>query len=192
MIAPLSQHLQRINQLSGPADISLIQQSYEDWYKAAQSRFQGQDNRKLAEAYFNRHRGHVLKLAVIYEASSSLSLRVTHASWQRAVVTAFKAENTIFKWLLTGMSASGFLLSQMIEEIRQAGTAGLPLGDFTRRFQHKKGWERDEKLATLIQADILSCFRRQTQGRPANTLVYADFVANYAANHPKETQVSSP
>jgi hypothetical protein len=65
------------SELKGEADLSGIRQPYEEWYRAAQARFETQPDQALARAFFNRHRGHVLKLAVVYEVSSSLSLNVS-------------------------------------------------------------------------------------------------------------------
>ena len=85
LVPGLAEYLGRVNELRGEADITMIEGDYAQWYEAARGRFSSQPHPALAQAYFNRHRIQILKLAVIYEVSSSVSLRVSPASWARAV-----------------------------------------------------------------------------------------------------------
>ena len=87
--------------VKGPADLTKVQTAYVRWYRETRRRFAAQPNRALAMAYFNRHRNHVVKLAVIYEVSANTSLQVSQASWERAVGMAKQLEDTIFELLLT-------------------------------------------------------------------------------------------
>ncbi len=190
-VKPLAEHLQCVSQLKGYVDLSEVLNLYEKWYRDAKQRFESQPNQALARAYFSRHRGHILKLATIYEVSSSLSLRVSPPSWGRAVGSAKQAEETIFSLLGTGMSREGFAVSKMEEAIRLAGANGLPLHKFTRAFQHDVPRERIQRLRTLLDGEILHAYVGNTTGRPRRTLVHSDFVSNYPANHPDHRRVSS-
>lgn len=184
MINPLANRLGRIAELRGSADLSAILPAFETWYRAAKQRFDGQPNKGLANAFFNRHRVHVLKLAVTYEAASSLSLKVSLSAWRKAAQTAAGLETVIFSLLPTAMSKEGHAVSRMAERIRSAGSAGLPMSEFTRAFQHQGKKERDSRLQTLLEGERVSTFSRSTAGRPVNLLVHTDFVQKYRELHP--------
>jgi hypothetical protein len=186
LVHPLAYHLQQVAKISGVADLSKIKRAYSIWYKGAKERFSSQPNGPLAEAYFNRHRGHILKLAVIYEASSSLSLQVSKKSWARAVEFATHLEETIFSLLATGMSGRGYNLNQMIERVRIAGPEGLPLSEFTRAFQNMDKKQRDSALDTLVTGEQMSAFKRKTSGRTAAILVHSDYAEIFRTNHPDD------
>jgi hypothetical protein len=188
LIGPLANHLQKASQLKGEADLSEILRPHGSWYHETHRRFQSQPTKELAMAYFNRHRVHILKLAVIYEVSSSLSLKVSLPSWSRAVRTARKLEETIFRLLPTGMSGAGYLLQQMEDRIKKAGVAGLRLSEFNRAFQHADYRERNSGLPTLVQGERIHIFWRTTSGRPAQVLIHSDYLIEYRQNHPGETQ----
>src|SRR5262249_4415416 len=98
-------------------------------YPAARRRFSEQPNRALADAYFNRHRMHILKLAVVYEVSRSLSLQVSQDAWARAVQTAASLEDVIFGLLPTAMSKAGHALDRMAALIHSAGANGLRMSE---------------------------------------------------------------
>ena len=174
----MAQHLRRIFKLSGPADISAILPLYDGWYRQAKVRFEAQPNRALAAAYFNRHRVHIMKLAVICEASSSATLRVS-GNPGAAVAMAAELERGIFSLLPTGMSREGYQLDKRAEKVRDAGVDGLPLSAFTRAFQHDNRMERYHRLETMTEAETVYCFQRGTTGRPAIYLVHRDFVDGY-------------
>jgi hypothetical protein len=189
VIPRLADHLGRVAALRGDADLSGIATDYESWYRAARSRFLSQPNPGLAEAYFNRHRIQILKLAVIYEVSLSLSLRVSQGAWARAAEFAARLEEMIFSLLSTGMSGGGYKRRQMEEKVRSAGEEGVPMGEFTRAFQHTEKEQRDRYLATLVIAELIHGFRRLTSGRPAVFLVHRDFVEGYRARQPGDSPV---
>lgn len=177
-----------ISELKGKPDLSQILGPYREWYGRTRGRFQTQPNQSLAMAYFHRHRAHVIKLAVVFEASCSLSLRVTRASWDRAARMARQVEETIFSLLPMGMSRTGYLASQMVELVRDAGAEGLLLSKFTRAFQHQHPRERHHQLCSLVHGQVLFAFHRQTKGRPAVILVHEDFISTYKQRHPKDVE----
>lgn len=183
LLKSLADHLKKVTLIKGDADFSNINRAYGSWYHETIRRFRNQPNKALAKAYFNRHRVHILKLAVIYEVSSSLSLKVSIASWRRAVRTARKLEKAIFQYLPTGMNSSGYLLKQMEDRIRSAGPEGLRKSIFTRTFQHQKPWERDNGLTTLIDTETVQKFFLTTRGRPAEVLVHKDHLAEFQKRH---------
>jgi hypothetical protein len=97
LIQPLAEHLHKANQLRGEADLSSIHDYYETWYLKTQRRFSEHPNSGLAMPFFNRLRTHVLKLAVIYEVSQSLSLKVRGRALGRAINAAKASEAAIFR-----------------------------------------------------------------------------------------------
>lgn len=186
LVQPLAERLQRASELEGVADLTRIQRSYARWYAKTKQRFSSQPNRALADAYFNRHRGHVLKIALVYEVSSSLSLCISMRSWARAVKFAACLEEMIFSLLATGMSGSGHRMNQMVELVRSAGGEGLSRSEFTRVFQHMDPRERNDMLITLHASETIFAFIRQTPGRPALIMVHRDFVDGYKTQHPSD------
>jgi len=187
LVQPLADHLSRAAALSGEAEISSILPEYESWYLDARRRFYGQPNAALARPYFARHRVHALKLAVIYEVSKSLSLKVSFGAWRRAVQKAAELEKTIFSLLPTAMSKEGYALEQMAERIRAAGPEGLAQSMLTREFQHRDPRERERQLFTLLAGERLHRFSRATPGRTARYLVHSDHTPEYVTRHPGDT-----
>jgi hypothetical protein len=173
--AELSAALRRIDALKGEADISTIVPHYEEWYGYAKQRFASHPNSGLANAYFNRHRGHILKLAVILEAAMRASLNVSEQSWWDAEKFARDLEATIFSLLDTGMNALGFQQKKAEEKIRNAGPTGLPLSEFTRAFQHDPARDRDAWLQTLKLAGTIAEVANPTKGRTGRMLLHRDF-----------------
>lgn len=190
LLPGLISQLSKIGQLRGDADLLDILPYYEKWYVAARKRFANQPNQALAGPYFNRHRVHILKLAVIYEASRSASLRPSEASWKRAVRAASWLEETIFSLLSTGMSGEGFALKKMEECIQSAGVDGLALSLFTRAFQHEDPRRRQLRLATLKAADMIHTFYRTTFGRGATILVHRNYLDDYQAKNPEDKLIA--
>lgn len=138
LLPGLASQLASIAFLEGTADLSAIESQYDQWYHEAKKRFDGQPNSSLAEPFFNRLRGQLLKLALIYEVSQSGTLHVTEAAFQRAVAVAAAAEETIFRLLLTGMTREGSEVEKMAETIRRAGAEGITRSKLTIAFQHTK------------------------------------------------------
>jgi hypothetical protein len=169
--------LAKIAGLRGVPDISAIQPLYAEWYTRAQRSFEEQANKALAAAYFNRHRIHVLKLAVVYEAAASQQLIVTEDSWNRAVRMAGELQQTIFSLLDTGMNSTGYGIKQMEERIQGGGEAGLSKSELTRAFQNVPNWEREDRIKTLRDAGTIHQESRQTGGREATVYIHKDFKA---------------
>jgi hypothetical protein len=174
LLPVLAERLASIAELKGEADLSAIEELYDDWYRKAYDRFEGQPNSALAVPFFNRLRVELLKLAVIFEVSQSGTLKVTHQAFDRAVAGASDAEETIFRLIPTGMSREGSEVEKMCEEIRDAGPEGITQSDLTRSFQGWKGWERKERLKTLEDAGRIHKIERQTAGRPSTRYVHED------------------
>lgn len=175
LVADLARKLTRIAELRGEADLIAILPNYEKWYSDTKRRFEAQPNPALARAYFNRHRGHVLKLAVIFEASQSGTLKVSAAAWERAVEFAARIEKCIFEMLPTGMNAAGYDLQKIEERIRMAGSKGISHNDLTRCYQDMHPKEREQKLKTLLEAGRIFSGQEKTRGRPKTYYCHADF-----------------
>ena len=173
----LAEQLASIAALEGNADLSKIEAQYAEWYREARTRFQDQPNAGLAEPFFNRLRGELLKLALIYEVSQSGSLNVGEEAFQRAVAVASDAEETIFKLLPSGMTREGSEVEKMAEKIRSAGPEGISQSGLTRAFQHWNAWEREERLNTLLESSRVHEVRRPTKGRTETLYVHDDYSA---------------
>jgi hypothetical protein len=190
LVKHLGDHLRRASELRGEVDISNIHSDYEKWYSATKKRFKEQPNQALALAYFNRHRVHVLKLAAIYEVSASCTLKVSHASWRRAVNDLQRIETTLFSLLSTGMTREGHIANQITEKIREGGIEGATLTVITRAFQHLQPYERLQYLTNLVDARIVVPFVRSTGGRASTLLVHEDFLAEHKQKYPADKLLS--
>jgi hypothetical protein len=190
LVPPLVERLKQIDGLNGDADLSAILPAYDDWYSRTNHRFESQPNPAFAKVYFNRHRGHVLKLAVIFEASQSGTLRVSLQAWERAVEFARRVEDTIFDLLPTGMSAIGFTLMRIEERIKAAGPTGLAQNELTRAFQHMEFYERQKAIDTLLKSGAIFSRSLHTAGRAKTVYVHANFqpAPNPAAAGPDVTE----
>jgi hypothetical protein len=184
LVPPLAERLKQIGQQKGDADISAILPAYKEWHSEAKRRFERQSNPTLAAVYFNRHRGHVLKLAVIFAASQTGTLRVSPEAWERAVIFAGHVEGSIVDLLPTGMSAAGFELKGIEERIKRAGAPGLSKNDLTRAFQSMRPYEREQNVQTLLDSGIVRPYSRQTAGRTKTVYVHESF--------PETQRIESP
>jgi len=182
----VAQQLQKINKVTGKADLSRGEELYGKWYAAAYARFQDQPARSLAVPFYNRLRGMVLKLAVIFEVSRSGSIVVTPEAMQRAIEAAEKIECSIFEILPTGMTREGSEVERMSERIRDAGVPGVPLSGITSAFKHWQKTHRNERLATLREAGTVTLFHRLTSGRPAHIYVHAELVDEHIQKFPED------
>jgi hypothetical protein len=174
LLPELGDHLALVSKLNGDADLSQVENQYSEWYSEAHARFDDQPNSALAMPFFNRLRGEVLKLSLIFEVSQSGTLQVSDRAFQRAVAIASEAEETIFKLLLTGMSREGSEVEKMAELIRDAGPKGISRSELTRTFQHAKKRERDERLGTLLESGRIQSTFKKTPGRPVQIFVHED------------------
>jgi hypothetical protein len=179
LLAPMADRLKQLGQLMGPAVLSEILGPYQQWYIETKRRFEAQSNPNLALAYFHRHRGHVLKLAVIFGASQSGSLRVSPEAWKRAIEFAAQVERCIFQLLPTGMSAVGFDVQRIEERIRKAGQSGITRNELTRCFQSMAPRDRKESIQTLIDAGAViereDLPTSSKGGRPKTVYFHAEF-----------------
>jgi hypothetical protein len=176
LVTPVAERLRQIGQVRGEADLSAILPAYEKWYGETKSRFQKQSNPALASVYFNRHRGNVLKLAVIFEAARSGTLRVSSEAWERAVESAGRVEVSIFDLLPTGMSATGFDLQRIEERIEQAGPSGLAQNELTRAFQSMKPYDREQAIKTLTDGATIRRTTQSTAGRTKTIFLHEKFL----------------
>jgi DNA-directed RNA polymerase specialized sigma24 family protein len=188
LIKPLAEHLRKVAELSGEADLSQINKYYDVWYRQTRSRFSEHPNAPNAIIFFNRLRTHVLKLALVYEVSQSVSLAVTPASFGRAVRAAKASEESIFALLATGISREGTEVNKMAEVIRRAGPDGISKSGLTRSFQHLGPAVRERRLTTLVEAKGVHRFWRGTSGRKAEIFVHNDCLAGYKRLHPEDTE----
>jgi hypothetical protein len=187
-VKPLADHLDRAAGLNGVADLSSVEDLYDDWYRKAHLRFEQQPNKALAIPFFNRPRALVLKLAVIFEVSASCGLKVSTGAMQCAIQRADAIEQTIFALLPTGMTAEGFAVDRIEQRIHQAGVVGMTQSEFTRAFQDGKHRDRVERLKTLVHAGRVVPFERsQTGGRPAGIFVHCDFSAQHEKQFPNDS-----
>jgi hypothetical protein len=187
LIEPLAERLKQVSNLRGQADLSDIQPDYEQWYGDAKNRFDNHANRQLAVPYFNRHRAHILQLAVIYEVSMSGRLRVSRLAWHRAEKMAKKVEKNIFALLSTGMNAEGYALKRIADAVRGAGDAGMSKSELTKKFQYIDKRDRDRRIQTLEDTgEIISFKRKPASGRPAEYFVHEDFAESYASRNPAD------
>jgi hypothetical protein len=152
--AQLVKDLQAIAELRGEADMSAVIDTglYKEWYDAARERFYGHSDH-TARVFFHRHRQHVLKLAVVYEAASSYTLQVTPASWHRAVATASELEAVIMDLLKTGMNKLGYERSKAEQFFYETGAKGASKAEYTRKFQATETKFREDQLQTLLDAE---------------------------------------
>lgn len=189
LLPPLAEALRNISELRGEADLSDVERTYEAWYRAAYKRFEGQPNRGLALPFFNRMRGLVLKLAVIFQISQSQSLKVSEIAMRRAINAATEMEQALFEILPTGMNQEGSAVEKMAERIKSAAATGMLLSDVTVAFKHWKRNVRKDRLHTLYSSGTVGCFYRQTSGRRAQVFVHRDYLKDYEEQHPDDKPV---
>jgi hypothetical protein len=186
-IHALAMRLTTINELKGDAGLSqTADKMYDRWYREAHARFQAQPNKSLGMPFFNRLRGIVLKLAVIFEVSQSCSLIASERAMQRAIDAVLAIERTIFEILPTGMTREGSDIEKMTELIRDAGVPGISQSGVTLAFKYWKGQERKQRLETLKEAGTVVSFQRQTAGRSATVLVHADHAEEHSRQFPQD------
>jgi hypothetical protein len=169
----LVNRLKYIATIRGKADISQILPRFnEEWYTPTRERFESASS-NLGRTYFSRHRNLVLKLAVIYEASRSGSLKVSDDAWDRAVATARVLETTLFELLKTNMNQRGWEISKLEDFIRSGGAKGVTRNEITRAFRNLEDLEKH--LTTLLNGDDVRKAIRRTPGRSATVYVHREF-----------------
>jgi hypothetical protein len=186
LVGDLADSLREIGSLKGPVDLGRVNKLYEDWYVETRCRFREQANSSLAQAFWNRHRIHLLKLAAILTMSRGEGLCVTPAAMEQAIRSARHAEQTIFELLRTGLNREGAAVDKLEQEIRAEAENGLSKSDFTRAFQDMRWNEREGRLKTLFDGKVIQRFQRTTAGRPADILVHKDYVEEHAQKFPED------
>jgi hypothetical protein len=189
VIPNLAECLREVRDLRGSADLSKVKGMYADWYADTRKRFREQPNAAMAEAFWNRHRVHILKLAAIYAMSEGGGLTISHHAMERAIAAARKAEATIFRLVPTGMSREGAAVDKLEQRIRLGGEMGLLKSEFTRAFQHMREQERESRLRTLQSAGTVVRFFRTTEGRPAEVLVHKDCLEAHEKAAPRDARM---
>lgn len=189
LMPSLAQHLQQVAKLKGTGDFSGVEKMYVQWYEKTARRFEKQRNQDIAGAYWNRHRDHFLKLAVLFEMSQSGTIKVTPQAMKRAMGYAAGIEAALFKLLPTGFEREGYELDRMTQFVRKAGVDGVNISDFTAEFKNMDAHQRDKRRKTLVEGKDLYCFSRSTAGRSANVLVHHDFLADYRREHTADTEL---
>jgi hypothetical protein len=110
---------------------------YNVWYHATKERFR-RAHPELGLTFFGRHRGHIIKLAVVYEAAKSGTVDVSPDAWYRAEQKARELEETLFKLFRTGFTDFGYHYDRAVKVIQLSKQDGMPKGDFSRIFQDRK------------------------------------------------------
>lgn len=122
---------------SEPGEVPNSTAPYNVWYHATKERFR-RAHPELGLTFFGRHRGHIIKLAVVYQAAMSGTVDVTPDAWYRAEAKARELEETLFKLFRTGFTDFGYHYDRAVKAIQHTKQGGLPKGDFSRIFQDRK------------------------------------------------------
>jgi hypothetical protein len=188
-IPALVESLRRVQQIEGTACLSReARQRYSEWYIRIHKRFAEQTNRAQAEAFFRRLRTHVMKLAVLYELSESLSLEVSDRAMSRSISKAIRLMDTVFELLPTGLSREGSEVDKIEKMVRDRGPAGISRHDLTRALQHVKRRDREDRIATLEEAGAMRPFRRPTPGRSSKVYVHREHMQEHARQYPNDEE----
>jgi hypothetical protein len=174
LLPPLVDQLNSIASLEGTADFSKVEDQYNQWCAAAKKRFSDQPNSSLADPFFGRLRGELLKLALIFEVSQSGTLRMTDSAFKRALAVVQDAEETIVKLLPSGMTREGTELERMAQKIYGAGAEGITQSELTRAFQYWDRRNREARLQTLLESGRVSKDSQSTTGRAVTRYVHED------------------
>jgi hypothetical protein len=137
-VPALAKALQLISKLAGPVEFfegfDAEDGPYYKWYDETSDRFEKADS-KFGGIFWRRHRVTALKLAVIYEASMSRTLRVSPEAWERTVAKLAELEATLFRLFGTGMTSFGQKCKEAEELLWSGGEKGIPQSELTRHFQ---------------------------------------------------------
>jgi hypothetical protein len=179
LIPPLLEKLKLVARLEGEMDFSPVKELYNGWYASTKRRFDSQPNRYLADAFWGRHRAHMLKLVAVIELAISATLTVNPESFQRAEAIARRWEENIFELLRTSFSPEGVESRELEGLILRAGPKGLSKTDFASVARGNKRGEMKDRVRTLIDGEIVFPFIRQTGGRPMYCLVHRDHMRDH-------------
>lgn len=149
----------RIAQLSGPADISQIYSAdencpYASWYDETSKRWRASG--VVANIFFKRWRVHVLKLAVIFEMSSSETLKVSVESFKRATNWLRQLETSLFKFTDDGFSGEALRLQRKENFFREAKTEGRTAADYNKKYRgDKPPQRRKQDFDNLLEQGVV-------------------------------------
>jgi hypothetical protein len=190
-VGPLAEKLKQIAELSGEMDLSLVESDYQDWYKTTHQRFQSHPLKAYVMPFWRRLRDHVLKLAVVYELSTSATLKLSPESMRRAIDTARIIEQNVYELVQSSFSKEGVESQNLENYIREAGPNGRSQSEV---MQFLRGEERPaalNRIAMLVDAGIAQWFIRKTAGRPAMILVHTEHLDAHAKAHPEDQVYSA-
>lgn len=122
---------------SQPGEVPHSTCPYNVWYHATKERFR-RAHPELGLTFFGRHRGHIIKLAVVYEAAMSGTVDVSREAWDRAEAKARELEDTLFELFRTSFTDFGYHYDRGVKAIQLSKHEGMPKGDFSRIFQDRK------------------------------------------------------
>ncbi len=175
----LADRLKQIGGLRGTAQFfDGFDLEYDQWYQASGMRFESA-SLDMGRTFFSRHRVHILKLAVIYEASMSGTLRVSPKAWERAILKAAELEKTLLEQFRTGMTGAGHLRERMEGLVKEAGERGIPKTVLTERFKNLDPKTRKQCFETLLESGIIRMKTLDsTGGRPMTLVIHREFPEN--------------
>jgi len=184
---PLAEKLKQIAEVSGEMDFSLVERDYQGWYETTHQRFQSHPLGAFAMPFWRRLRNHTLKLAAVYELSTSGSLKVSPESMRRAIDTARIIEKNVYELVRSSFSAEGVKSQDLENYIREAGANGRSQTEVMESQREDKRPDALNRIQMLVDADLARWFVRKTAGRPAMILVHAAHLEEHAKSHPQDT-----
>jgi hypothetical protein len=185
-MGPLVEKLKQIAEVSGEMDFSLVEEDYKDWYESTHQRFQSHPQRAFAMPFWRRLRNHTLKLATVYELSTSASLKVSPESMKRAIDTARIIEHNIYELVRSSFSSEGVESQNLENYIRDGEANGRSQTEVMQFLRGEKRPEALNRIAMLVDSGIAHWFERKTQGRSAMILVHADHLEEHTKSHPQD------
>jgi hypothetical protein len=187
LVPSLAEALKNASGLKGIADLSQVEDQYDDWYCEAHRRFSEVPNISMAMPFYNRLRAIVLKLAVIFEAATSGGLQVSEEAMRRATEFAVQVETTIFDLVKTGITHEGSEINRMLTSVREHGVTGATQSELTKAFFSIPAHERQARLQTLVDSGDVALFRRNnTGGRSGLIYVFKDFIDEHQQDYPDD------
>lgn len=176
-LKPLVKLLHRINQMEPKAfDIStdpVVMAAHEKWFRENEAEFSAQGQQEIAKAFWNRHRGHALKLAVVFEVSRTQRAIITEDSLRRAIEFLKPVRANLFKLISTGMSHEGKEEQETIEAIIECGAKGMPKEVLSRRT--RKSSQTRERIIKLCETGDCWLAEVGNGGRPGQWLISKKF-----------------
>lgn len=179
----LASKLRVISKLKGEVNFDACALAYDHWYVETQPRFKDPE----AEPYWARHRGHVRKLAAIFELSATTLtelpngiLHVSEKSFLRAAEWLKAQDSALDYFFQIGAARNSYSIQRKGEWFAAAGTLGCSKSEFTRKYQGEPEWQRTGDLNTLLDAGTVLKFDTRTlpereKGKWPTVYVHKDF-----------------